>query len=158
MTSSAKPEAKRTEKQSSVLIVEDNPDQQVLIKYALQQCFSKVRPVCVDSAEQALTYLNDCIEKQEELPKLVLLDLYLPEAEQGWRLLQQIKNYPARQNMPVVVLSISNADEDIQRSYQLGANSYIAKPLEYEQWLTYFNAMRLYWWETVTLPRQNYRH
>ena len=157
MTSPVISEAKRTEKQASVLVVEDNRDQQVLIKYALQQCFKKVNPICVDSAEQALAYLNDCIEHHEDLPKLVLLDLYLPEAEQGWHLLQQIKSYPVRHNIPVVVLSVSNADEDIQRSYQLGANSYIAKPLEYEQWLKHFNALRLYWWETVTLPRQSYR-
>ncbi len=139
-----------------ILVVEDNRDQQVLIRYALQQSIADVQPICVESAEEAIAYLDACVAKQLDLPKLVLLDLYLPDAEQGWELLRQLKAYPARQGLPVVVLSVSNAEEDVQRSYDLGANSYITKPLEYEQWLSYFQTMRQYWWETVTLPKQAY--
>jgi CheY-like chemotaxis protein len=139
-----------------ILVVEDNPDQQVLIRYALQQSIAEVQPICVDRADEAISYLDACVAKQLDLPNLVLLDLYLPDAEQGWELLRQLKEYPAQQRLPVVVLSMSNAEEDVQRSYDLGANSYIAKPLDYEQWLTYFHAMRQYWWETATLPKQAY--
>lgn len=139
-----------------VLVVEDNPDQQVLIRYALQQSIAKVQPICVDSAQEAIAYLDACVAEQLDLPNLVLLDLYMPEAEQGWELLRQLKEYPVRQGLPVVVLSISNDPEDVQRSYDLGANSYITKPLEYEQWLTYFQSLRQYWLETVTLPKQPY--
>ncbi len=139
-----------------ILVIDDNPDQQVLIRYALQQSMPELQPICVENAREAITYLDACVAKQLDLPKMVLLDLYLPEAEQGWELLQQLKAYPARQTLPVVVLSVSSAKEDVQRSYDLGANSYITKPLEYEQWLAYFQTMRQYWWETVTLPPRAY--
>lgn len=139
-----------------ILIIEDSADQRVLIRYALQQSIAEVEPICVESAEEAIAYLDDCVAKQLELPRLVLLDLYLPDSEQGWKVLRQLKECPARQSMPVVVLSVSNAEEDVQRAYDMGANSYITKPLEYEQWLVYFQTMRQYWWETVTLPRQTY--
>lgn len=139
-----------------ILIIDDNPDQQTLIRYALQQSIAEVQPICVESAEEAIAYLDACVEKRLDLPRLVLLDLYLPDAEQGWELLRQLKEYPSRQALPVVVLSVSNAEEDVQRCYDLGANSYITKPLEYEQWLDYFKTMRQYWWETVTLPRRAY--
>lgn len=139
-----------------ILIIEDNRDQQVLIRYALQQSIAEVQPICVESADEAIAYLDACVEKQLDLPRLVLLDLYLPDVEQGWDLLRQLKEYPVQPGLPVVVLSVSDAKEDVQRCYDLGANSYIIKPLEYEQWLAYFQTMRQYWWETVTLPRQAY--
>ncbi|KAB7731057.1 response regulator [Rudanella paleaurantiibacter] len=142
----------------TVLVIEDNLDQQVLIRYALQQAMPTVEPVCVSGADDAMAYLNDCVENGRDLPRLILLDLYLPTAEDGWQLLQRIKEYPIRRRLPVVVLSVSNVDEDIERSYALGANSYIAKPLDFEQWLQYFRTLRTYWLETVTLPRQVYNY
>lgn len=146
------------DRQPSLLVIEDNRDQQVLIRYALQQAMPNVESVCVFDEAEAIRYLDECVEKHRDLPRLILLDLYLPEAEDGWQLLQRLKAYPARRSMPVVVLSVSNAEEDIQRSYQLGANSYIAKPLDFEQWLIYFQTLRQYWLETVTLPRQAYEY
>lgn len=68
---------------TTVLIVEDNSDHQVLIKFALQTHLSEVLPLFVDNAQQAINYLNDCLLHRQSLPKLVLLDLYLPEREQG---------------------------------------------------------------------------
>jgi CheY-like chemotaxis protein len=146
------------DRQPNVLIIEDSRDQQVLIRYALQQSMPGIESVGVYNEEEAIAYLDECINQQRDLPRLVLLDLYLPEAEDGWRLLQRLKSYPSRRSMPVVVLSVSSAEDDVHRSYQLGANSYIAKPLDFEHWLTYFKTLRQYWWETVTLPRQAYEY
>lgn len=146
------------DRQPNILVIEDNRDQQVLIRYALQQAMPGIESVSVFDANEAIAYLDECVSQHRELPRLVLLDLYLPEAEDGWQLLQRLKAYPSRRSMPVVVLSVSSAEDDVHRSYQLGANSYIAKPLDFEQWLTYFQTLRQYWWETVTLPRQAYEY
>lgn len=146
------------DRQPNILVIEDSRDQQVLIRYALQQAMPGIESVSVYDGDEAITYLDECVKQQRDLPRLVLLDLYLPEAEDGWQLLQRLKAYPSRRSMPVVVLSVSSAEDDVHRSYQLGANSYIAKPLDFEQWLTYFQTLRQYWWETVTLPRQAYEY
>lgn len=137
---------------ASILVIEDNQDQQALIRYALKQSLSEVTPVFVEGATQALDYLSDCLARQVRLPKLILLDLYLPESEQGWHFLRQVRTFPAAQSLPVVVLTISREKEDVEKAYRLGANSFICKPLEFKHWVTYFQAMRQFWWETATLP------
>jgi CheY-like chemotaxis protein len=137
---------------ASILVVEDNQDQQALIRYALKQSLAEVTPVFVDSAARALAYLSDCQTRQIRLPRLVLLDLYLPESEQGWHFLREMRAQPHVQSLPVVVLSISRDKEDINKAYQLGANSFISKPIEFRHWATYFDSLRRFWWETATLP------
>ncbi len=138
--------------QASILVVEDNQDQQALIRYALKQSLAEVTPVFVDSAVRGLAYLSECVSQQMRLPRLVLLDLYLPESEQGWHFLREVRTNPQAQSLPVVVLSISRDKEDIDKAYQLGANSFISKPIEFRHWATYFDALRRFWWETASLP------
>ncbi len=138
----------------TLLVVEDNPDHQTLLRYVIQRSLTATTPVFTDSAEQAIDYLNACVENEISPPRLVLLDLYLPKAEQGWQFLRQVKQLPAQVRPPVVVLSVSHEDDDIAQAYQLGATSFISKPIGEAQWLTYFETIRRYWWETVTLPNQ----
>jgi CheY-like chemotaxis protein len=140
---------------TSILVVEDNSDHQLLLRYVLQRSFADTTPIFADTAEQALNYLSQCQQQQIAPPNLVLLDLYLPNVEQGWQFLQQIKTFPPAQRPPVVVLSVSREEEDVLKAYQLGATSYITKPIGREEWLTYFQRLRQYWWDTVTLPGNN---
>ena len=87
------------------------------------------------------------------MPKLIILDLYLPKRADGLELLRQIKALPSPCNqLPVVMLSSSSDRTDISQSYQYGGSSYLVKPTDFEAWLTYFQELRTYWWETVTLP------
>ncbi|RIV26759.1 response regulator [Fibrisoma montanum] len=141
---------------ASILVVEDNADHWSLIQEALEQCLPEVRALRVSTAGEAETYLAHCLTNQASLPKIMLLDLYLPDAEQSWVLLRKIKqaNSPYIR-MPVVVFSYSNLQEDINELYRYGGTSYIVKPSSFDQWLAYFRSMRQYWWETVTLPGQN---
>jgi CheY-like chemotaxis protein len=87
------------------------------------------------------------------MPKLILLDLYLPERNDGWQVLSEIRALTAPCNqVPVVMLSSSNVQADITEAYRRGSSSYLVKPTAYSEWLDYFKQLRTYWWETVTLP------
>ncbi|AKD54369.1 response regulator [Spirosoma radiotolerans] len=138
---------------AKLLIVEDNLDHWMIMKKAMDQCLAEVTPVLATTAQQAITMLNEWHCQEWDAPKLILLDLYLPERTDGWALLRQIKNQPSPCNqIPVIILSTSNDSTDIADSYQLGSSSYIVKPNEFSGWLAYFKELRTYWWETVTLP------
>ena len=138
---------------TKVLAVDDSPDHLVLIKNAMQHCLPEVELVCAETSDQALTLLNGWITQEWELPKLILQDLYLPNKVDGWRLLAQIKSMsPVSRQIPIVMLSSSNCQADIDEAYQYGSTLYLVKPFDFDGWLTYFKELRTYWWETVTLP------
>ncbi|RIV20738.1 response regulator [Fibrisoma montanum] len=133
-----------------MLVVEDNPDDEALMQRLACRQLPDVQTYCVNSVTQALAYLDGCAV--HELPRLILLDLYLPRREDGWQLLQLLKAHPLRQRLPVIVVSSSDEEEDIVRTYDLGANSFITKPATRGEWQAYFEALRHYWWDTVTMP------
>jgi CheY-like chemotaxis protein len=137
----------------SLLVVEDNPDHWMLIRHGLQHQLPEVNIVWVATAPQALEYVHTCAAQNEELPRLILLDLYLPERQDGFNFLTAIKNAtPILQRMPVVVLSSSHHKEDVKEAYQLGGSSYLVKPTEPGEWEAYFKAIFEYWGRTATLP------
>ena len=140
-------------KNARLLIIEDNPDHAVFIHNAVRQCLPEVKLVLVTTEEEALAYLSHCQLEEWDVPKLILLDLYLPERQNAWRLLERIKTMPAAlSKIPVVLLSYSTSRSDITEAYERGCSSYLVKPDKYDDWLTYFRTLRTYWWETVTLP------
>ncbi|UFH53323.1 response regulator [Spirosoma sp. KNUC1025] len=140
-------------KRAKVLIIEDSADHWMLIRNAMERYLPEINPVHVDTSEKALTLLQDWSTQEWEIPKLIFQDLYLPNRENGWHLLEQIKSMAAPCNrIPVVMLSSSNNRADIEEAYLRGSASYLVKPTNFETWLTYFRELRAYWWETVTLP------
>lgn len=100
-----------------------------------------------------MVYLHHLLDESARLPELILMDLYLPEREDGWELLEAIKLHHTLRRLPVVVLSHSDDPEDVEQSYYLRSTSYLVKPLSYSGWVTYFKDFRRYWWESVTLPQ-----
>ncbi|GAB3883313.1 response regulator [Spirosoma agri] len=145
-------QSKRKVSRVPLLIVEDNPDHWLIIRAALAQCFPEVEAIWVNHSAQALTYLNECVTTAGKLPRLILLDLYLPRREDGWALLETIKAHSSFQQLPVIALSSSQLPEDIIGSYSLGVSSFLNKPATYHQWLDLFYTFRRYWWELVSLP------
>jgi len=140
-----------------LLIIEDNLDHGLIMIDSMSQCLPEVKPILVSTEEEALTYLNRCSTEEWALPKLILLDLYLPNRQNGWRLLEQIKAMPAAMSkIPVVLLSQSTEKNDIHEAYQRGCSSYLVKPRLSTDWLQQFQSLRTYWWETVTLPKMGY--
>ncbi len=144
-------------KDAKLLLIEDNPDQALIMKDSIARCLPEVKTILVTTEDEALAYLDRCSIEEWELPKLILLDLYLPDRQNGWRLLERIKALPAAMGkMPVVLLSQSDDKGDISESYRRGCSSYIVKPILSTDWLQQFQSLRTYWWETVTLPKIGY--
>ncbi len=154
MTESGDRQAVKTNfKRAKVLIIEDNDDHWFLINRAMQQCLPEVTAIRAATLAETQPLLTNWLTNEWEMPKLILLDLYVPQREDAWQFLQQIRSMsPPCNQVPVVLLSHSNAPTDINEAYQRGVSSYLVKPIEFLAWLDYFQQLRTYWWETVTLP------
>jgi two-component system response regulator len=132
-----------------VLLVEDNPDDEEFTIRALRDAgLGNAIHVAHDGA-QALEYLARCelpetAPEREVMPKLVLLDLKLPKLD-GVDVLRQIKANAATVSVPVVVLTSSRQDRDIKQCYALGANSYVVKPVAFEQFAEAIQHVGRYW-------------
>ncbi len=131
-----------------ILLVEDNPDDVELTLRALKnQNISNHIEVVRDGAE-ALDFIF-CTgqyehRSMENTPKVILLDLKLPRVD-GLEVLEKIKSDPRTKAIPVVVLTSSREERDIVESYKLGSNSYITKPVDFEQFSESVRQLGLYW-------------
>ena len=131
-----------------ILLVEDNPnDVELTLRAFTRQKFAVRFQVARDGAE-ALDYLfGRGVHQGRDLghqPKLILLDLKLPKVD-GMEVLREIKNEPKTQLIPVVILTSSSIERDIRNGYDRGANSYIVKPVNYDQFMTMVSALGTYW-------------
>jgi CheY-like chemotaxis protein len=131
-------------RQLSVLVIEDNIDEHIIMHCLLRQYWQEVLPVGATTAKQALAYLRNCLANQQPLPDLILLDLYLPERDDCRQFLQRIRSQPIFKGLPVVILSRSRAEEDIEQSYRWGASFYLSKPANLDGWEEQFRHLRHY--------------
>lgn len=132
-----------------VLLVEDDPDDASLTMRALHQHNLAGNVELVTDGARALDFLFSkgeyaFRETDPAAPKVVLLDLKLPKIN-GLEVLRELKSDVRMRNIPVVVLTSSSEDCDLRDAYQLGANSYIVKPLELKQFLEAVGELGLYW-------------
>ena len=135
-----------------VLLVEDDPGDVLLIREAFE--FNKVHNNLnvVSDGEQALSYLRREGEWAEALrPDLVLLDLNLPRKD-GREVLAEAKGYPALRTIPIVVLTTSEAEEDVLKSYELHANAYVTKPVDFERFVSIVRQIDDFFVSVVRLP------
>ena len=141
-------------KPTRLLVIDDNPDYGVVIQAAIQQRLPNVQHTLVQTEAEAVTFLENCRHDDRAVPTLILLDLYLPDRETGWRLLDKIKTMSAvLGKVPVVLLSASTNRADIREAYQRGCTSYLVKPVTFDDWLAYFQTLHSYWWGIATLPK-----
>ena len=137
---------KHTEK--IILLVEDNPDDELLTLMAFKDNKITNEVVVVRDGEEALDYLFGTGRYQNRdldiQPQVVLLDLKLPKVD-GLEVLQKIRSNLITKILPVVILTSSKEEVDIVNSYQLGANSYIRKPVDFEQFSEAIKQLGLYW-------------
>jgi len=137
-----------------ILLVEDNPGDVRLTREALKE--AKVRNnlhVATDGAE-AVDFLHRRGDYADSpRPHLILLDLELPRKD-GHQVLQDIKADEALRDIPVVVLTSSEAEEDILKAYQLNVNCYVTKPVELDEFLEVVRAIEDFWLTVVKLPQR----
>lgn len=131
-----------------ILLVEDNPTDAELTMRALKKNNLTNKLVWVKDGAEALDFLfangTYADRSQADLPKLVLLDLRMPKVD-GLEVLQKIKADEKTKKIPVVVLTSSKEDEDIVESYELGVNSYVSKPVEFDEFTEAVSTLGLYW-------------
>jgi two-component system response regulator len=134
--------------QKTLLLVEDNPDDEALTLRALQKYNLSNHIEVARDGQEALDYLFGEGKYQDRdagaLPQVILLDLKLPKID-GLQVLERLRADTRTRQVPVVVLTSSDDERDIIRSYDLGANSYVRKPVDFEQFLEAARQLGLYW-------------
>jgi CheY-like chemotaxis protein len=139
----------------TILIADDDPDDRMLVRDALAEskCIHVVR--FVEDGQELLDYVRRRGKYSDpELsptPGLVLVDLNMPRMD-GRTAIAAMKSDPALRHIPITVLTTSSAEEDIARSYQLGVNSYITKPVSFESLVRVMKSVSQYWFEIVERP------
>lgn len=139
----------------NILIAEDDDDDYFLIKEAMTEAHV-VNPVRrVKDGEELMSFLFDNQKEKRPAfhPGLILLDLNLPR-KGGREALEEIKSNTQLRKIPIIVLTTSNAKEDISQSYDLGVNSFVQKPLRFEQMVEFFSVMSKYWFHFAELPHE----
>ncbi len=141
-----------------IMLVEDNDDHAELITDALNNTIVANRVLRFVNAESALEYLlgQDAVATPEEhpLPGVILLDLKLPGMD-GFQMLRTIRREDRTRRLPVVILTTSKREDEIARGYELGANSYIVKPVKFEEFRAKIIDLKMYWVLTSELPESH---
>lgn len=140
-----------------ILMADDDDDDYMLTKKALEES-KLLNTLCrVKDGEELLDYLKCrgayASGQQCGRPGVILLDLNMPKKD-GREALKEIKSDPKLKDIPVVVFTTSKAEEDIYKSYQLGVNSFITKPVTFDGLLSVIQTLGRYWFEIVELPSQ----
>ncbi|MGN6189923.1 MAG: response regulator [Conexibacter sp.] len=137
-----------------VLLVDDDPGDTLMIREAFEHNKVKNALACVADGVQAMQYLRREGEYENApRPDLILLDLNLPRKD-GREVLAEIKSDPVLATIPVVVLTTSHAEEDVLRSYQLHANAYVTKPVDFERFIEVVRQIDEFFVTVVKLPGQ----
>ncbi len=139
----------------AILMADDDADDQMLAREALAEARLANSLYFVKDGQDLMDYLHNRGEYAEQpspRPGLILLDLNMPKKD-GREALKEIKADPDLRRIPVVVLTTSDAEEDIFRTYELGVNSYIKKPVTFDGLVDVMKSLGKYWFEIVELPR-----
>lgn len=139
----------------TILVADDDPDDRVLVKDALEESRLANALYFVKDGEELMEYLHRRGAYQDAglspRPGLILLDLNMPRKD-GREALREIKSDPALRSIPIIVLTTSKAEEDICRTYDLGVNSFITKPVTFDSFVEVIQVLGRYWFEVVELP------
>jgi len=144
-------------KNGVILLADDDPDDVLMTLKAFQRNGFAQKVYTVGDGEELLDYLHHrgkfAPPALSPRPALILLDLNMPKMD-GGEALTQIKANPAFNDIPVVVMTTSTAEQDILRAYELGSNSFISKPITLTELVEVTRVLGQYWFQIVKLPRQ----
>ena len=135
-----------------ILLAEDNPGDARLTEKAFDQGNIINNLHVVENGIETMKYLNQEGEYGEKpRPNLVLLDLNMP-GKDGWEVLEEVQDDPELARIPVIVLTSSEAEEDIVKSYELQANAYLTKPVDFQGFLEIVHGFEEFWLSVVKMP------
>jgi CheY-like chemotaxis protein len=140
-----------------ILLADDDEEDRMLACDAVAEAQLLAEVVCVTDGEELMDYLNLCGKYAPPAivprPSVIFLDLNMPKKD-GREALREIKGDPKLRRIPVVILTTSKAEEDILRSYDSGASSFISKPVTFQGLVELMKRMGQYWFDTVHLPHE----
>ena len=134
-----------------ILVVDDSPSDVRLIREALKETSVSVTLITAHDGVEATDYLEKTLVGEVPRPDLIILDLNLPR-KSGREVLAEVKTHLRLKQIPVIVMTSSNAGEDVTYAYNLNANSYITKPADLAEYLTVVRALQVFWFHAVKLP------
>ena len=142
-------------KSVTILMADDDPDDRMLTQDALKEARLANDIHFVEDGEELLQYLRHqgvySDASKAPRPGIILLDLNMPKKD-GREALKEIKSDPNLRRIPVVIMTTSKADQDVLKSYDLGANSYVTKPVTFDELVEVVRGLGRYWFEIVELP------
>ncbi len=145
----------------TIVMADDDDDDYLLTKKALKESKLLNKLHRVKDGEELIEYLRHegeyANQDTYERPGIILLDLNMPRKD-GREALKEIKSDPKLSNIPVVVFTTSKAEEDVYKTYQLGVNSFITKPVTFDNLIKVMQTLGTYWLEIVELPTENGSH
>ena len=138
----------------TILLADDDPDDRLLVKEAFEENHLINELATVQDGEELMDFLHKRGKFADSAvtPGLILLDLNMPR-KSGHEALQEIKADPKLRRLPVVIMTTSKAEEDIVRSYDMGVNSFIVKPVTFEALVDLIRELDKYWFQIVELPK-----
>jgi two-component system, response regulator len=132
-----------------VLLVEDDVPSADLARRAAVECCPKIDLIVVGGGDAVLDWLSGSVAKKEQMPHIILIDLKLPKLD-GLAVLRTLRKHDAMRDIPIVAFSAEYTQADVLMSYQVGANTFVAKPGDLEQFSGFFREQLAYWMQ----PRQ----
>jgi CheY-like chemotaxis protein len=146
---------KKSPQPITILMADDDSDDRLMMKEALQENRLANDLRFVEDGEELMDYLlrrgEFASPEKSPRPGLILLDLNMPRKD-GREALQEIKSHQQLRSIPVVVLTTSKAEEDVYRTYNLGVNSFVSKPVTFDSLVSIVRELGRYWFELVELP------
>ena len=136
-----------------ILIAEDDADDRFLFKTAFEEKGYQDTIEFVENGIELWNFLQGISEKEakeKKYPSFILLDLNMPKKD-GREVLREIKQHPEFRKIPVVVFTTTNSENEVKRCYELGANTYVVKPVSFDSLLKVVEEIRMYWQNAVTV-------
>mgnify|MGYP000881255366 CR=1 FL=1 len=138
-----------------ILIAEDDADDRYLIRTAFTEKGYSEKVEFVENGVELLHYLSQKLEEEDaeekQFPCVILLDLNMPKKD-GREVLKELKQHPVLKRIPVIVFTTTKNEIEIKRCYELGANSYVVKPISFDGLLQVVENIRSYWLQTASIP------
>lgn len=138
----------------TILIADDDPDDRMFLEQALRQSGYTQEIKFVEDGEELMEYLRQqgrYTEQSAPWPNLLILDLNMPR-KNGFQALEEVKDDPKLRRLPVIVMTTSSAAEDVVKTYNLGVNSFVTKPFNFNRLVEMIMTLKTYWLDTVKLP------